>query len=399
MIFHNSIQAQPTAWRRTPDGFLRCTARVLAERVMPYHRSELENLDPSFTKDTVNMLVTKDAMSEATALRSLEGAPVVIGDHQWLSPDVIKEYGVGSVAGTPIMDGPYLVCDLLITHPEAIARIESRELPEISAAYTAETVFEPGAFNGEIYDSLQRNLQFNHVAVIGLGRGRAGEDVRILNKKQKGDKVMIRVQLKNTGKFVNVESEEDANAIVEDGDAQEVKARSFDETVDALGQKNGELEAIQAEVEELKGELSVYKEKLDELLSEEAVEHAAEGMLEEQSEAAQILENAIFDEEDQEKDGEKRDKMKNSIRKVHGTALHETILNSIGITTEGMSPEALKGAFKGQFQVCNMKSKRSPNRQVTVAGARIFNSPKATAPGQMAERSPLERLGFFRNKK
>ncbi|BBO75856.1 hypothetical protein DSCW_32730 [Desulfosarcina widdelii] len=174
-------KAERPHWEKTPDGFLRCRARVLAERIMPYDRSELD--DPPPGQGLFNMLVTKNEMASSAALRSLEGIPIVAGDHTWLTPELVKNYSVGSVAGTPKLDGDYLVCDLLVTDPETIRAIEAEELPEISAAYMAETIFEPGVFNNATYDALQTELRFNHVALIAEGRGRAGRDVRILNTK------------------------------------------------------------------------------------------------------------------------------------------------------------------------------------------------------------------------
>ncbi len=174
-------KAERPRWEKTPDGFLRCRARVLAERIMPYDRFELD--DPPPGQGLFNMLVTRNEMASPAALRSLEGIPIVAGDHTWLTPELVKAHAVGSVAGTPKLDGDYLTCDLLVTDPETIRAIEADELPEISAAYLAETIFESGVFNNAVYDALQTQLRFNHIALIAEGRGRAGRDVRILNTK------------------------------------------------------------------------------------------------------------------------------------------------------------------------------------------------------------------------
>lgn len=143
------------------------------------------------------------------------------------------------------------------------------------------------------------------------------------------------------------------------------------------------MEALQAEIEELKGELSVYKEKLDELLKEENIEHAAEGMMEETGEAEDIVENAIPD------DDEKKQEFKNSLRKIHGTKLHNAVLTAIGVKTEGMSPEAMKGAFKAQHQITNTIGKKK-----TVAGAAMIQNAAQDTGSGMVQRSGHERLGF-----
>ena len=172
-------------WQKTAEGWLRCRARILAERVMPYTADELIGaLPPNFpTDEAILMAVTKTAMTDPEAIRSLEGVPIVGGDHHWLDENNVKQFAIGAVAGTPKLDGDYLVCNLLVTFPEAIRAIEAGELGEISAAYVAETQYAPGILNGQRYDAQQTALRFNHLAIIPPGYGRAGEDVRILNLK------------------------------------------------------------------------------------------------------------------------------------------------------------------------------------------------------------------------
>ena len=117
------------------------------------------------------------------------------------------------------------------------------------------------------------------------------------------DVKLVKVRLKNTGKFIYV-NEEGAAAVEEE---EKVSGANLESTMSELEGKNEELAAVQSEVEELKGELSVYKEKLDALLSEEAVEHAAEEMVEETGEAEEIIENATFLNEKEEEDEKKKE--------------------------------------------------------------------------------------------
>lgn len=393
-FFLNHFTVEPgrpsSKWERTPDGFLRCRARVLAERVMPYGRSELNFVPEGVAGDVVQMLVTRDSMGAAEAIRSLEGASITIGDHQWLTPDTVKEYAKGSVAGTPVLDGPYLVCDLMVTDPEAISRIESRECSEISAAYLAETEFAPGEWDGVPYDAKQVQLRFNHIAVIPEGHGRAGQDVRILNKPQpsgegtgnpttKGAEPMVKIKLLN-GKYVNVDEE----AAAEIEASQTESTVSLDKAMADLEEKNGELAEIQAEADELKGELSVYKEKLDELLEGEQLEQMAAGMAEEQGEAQEVLENADLEED-------KEEEIKNTAKKLFGQKLRVHVLNSLGVDTSYMSDEAVRGAYRAQVQLRNTKL---PGKKV--AGAKIFNAASGKYSEQPAQRTALQRLGLMK---
>ena len=382
-------------WEETPDGFLRCKARVLAERVMPYSKGELGE-DVPVDQDIIQMLVTQETMAEPEAIRSLEGALLVAGDHTWLTPDMVSEYGMGHVAGQPVMDGPYLVCDLLLTNPEAIAAVKSGQLPEISAAYRAETVFQPGEFNGEHYDAIQTQLRYNHIAIIPEGHGRAGRDVRILNKKNNKEEIkmsdndvkLVRIQLKNTKKFVNVD-EEGASAVEEEGSVSEA---SLESAMSDLEAKNAEMSALQGEVEELKGQLSVYQQKLDELLSTEAIEHAAEGIVEEAGEAETIIENTPILNEKGDEDEDKKKEIMNSLKGVYGEKLYVKVLNSIGIKTEEMERGVIKGVFKAQAQIAN--SMKGVKKETKVAGAKMFENKQPSVVSQQKQRTGHERLGL-----
>lgn len=377
-------------WEKTEDGFLRCKARILAERVLPYSASELSDLPNDFTDDIVMMYVPLDCLTSSESLRSLEGCPVVVGDHVWMDPATIKQASNGSVAGSARVDGPYIEVDLLITDENAINNIEMGETPEISAGYRADTVYDSGSFDGQPYHAKQTRIRYNHIAVIPRGHGRAGQDIRILNKSQtqekgndemadetKETKAMVRVTLKNSRKFLNTD-EEGAQAYEEDNKVSEEKLTG---AMDELETKNGEMQSLQAEIDNLKGQLSAYKEKLDQLLSEEAVEHKAMEMIEESDEADEIIENMA--------DEDKTEEIKNAIKGLHGTKLHDAVLAAVGVKFENASPDTLKGAFKAQAQIAKMG--KMPKTKV-VAGEKMVNKAKVAA--EKPERTHTQRLGY-----
>lgn len=384
----------PPQWEETEDGFLRVTARVLAERVMPYAVQELENVPEGIQltdAGVINMLVTCESMATADSLRTLEGAQIVAPEHIWVTPDNVG-VSKGNAAGSARIDGPYLVIDLLVTDPATIDAIKNREIGEISAGYHADTIFEQGEWDGLAYQAKQCQLRFNHIAIIPFGEGRAGSDVRILNKKINstgGKKPMadVRVRLRNTGKIINTDDEGAAALAEEESSAsasEESSGKKLEESMSELEVKNQELAQLQAEIEELKGELSVYKEKLDEILSDSTIERAAEEMTAEQGEAEEIIENTLPEEE--------KEKVKNSLKGLHGSKLHQEVLTVCGVRCENMSPESLRGAFKAQHQIIsNAKAKG-------VAGARFINamSQKSTTvnPAAVSTRTPMERLGL-----
>lgn len=183
-------------WRIDSDGMLRVTARVLADGVFPYLKAE----SPDDAKENAEGLVgqyipVKEFTDEA--LQSLEGKPVIVEDHVWRTPENTTKDGltVGSVAGTPRVEGGYVVTDLLITDKEAIEKIKSGDLVEISSAYDGDCYSKEGVYKGKPFGAVQTNLRFNHVLLLPEGAGRCGPNVRIVNHKQtkeKGMKVLQR---------------------------------------------------------------------------------------------------------------------------------------------------------------------------------------------------------------
>lgn len=376
---------KPSHFERTEDGFLRVTARVLAERVMPYAAHELGQLpEEQSTLQVVNMFVSRETMATGDALRTLEGAQVVAPDHIWVVPENSGEVSKGHAAGAARIDGPYAVIDLVITDPSTITAIEAGEIGEISAGYHAESIFENGDFDGTPYQARQCQLRFNHIAIIPFGEGRAGSDVRIINKKTQEEPRMVRVKLANTGKFINVE-EGDVAALEAEQTASDQKVAEAGASADAGSGKKIEdlmkqVEELNAQIaeltttsEEAKGELSVYKEKLDQLLSDEAQEAQAVEMAEESGEADEIIENACAG-----MDEKKASEIKNgftrigntSLHKLRGVALKTQVLNAIGMKTEGMAPAEINGAFKAHHSMA--VTNRGNRTEKTVAGKQIF---------------------------
>ena len=390
--------ATSATWEETDDGFLRTTARILKKCVMPYLATEL-GCEPVAGNEVIQMAVDMDTLSDEAALRTLEGCPIVTWEHNWLTPETIGTHGKGSAAGSPRIDGDYLLVDLLVTHPDAIADIKDRKIGEISAAYHSNVDAVTGELDGVGYDVKQVGLKYNHIAIIPYGTGRAGVDVKILNKdkaaqtennEEGGTKMDVKVRLRNSKKIINTD-EEGAAAIAEE---EAVATEASTESAKTLEACMAECEALtqqcaecNAALEECKGELSVYKEQLDALLSTEAIEHAAEGMIEEQGEAEEILENMaghVAKPEEQEK-------IKNARfcngKPLRGEALHRAVLTQCGVNVENMSAPAVAGAFKAQNQIVKARG-----TQRVVSGAKLVNTMQNSA--DPITRSAHQRLGI-----
>lgn len=96
-----------------------------------------------------------------------------------LSAENLREHRVGMVLGAPRADGKFVAADLQIDDAAAVARVDSKELKELSCGYTCKYDPTPGTFEGQHYDGVQREIRYNHVGMGGDGWGRAGSECSI----------------------------------------------------------------------------------------------------------------------------------------------------------------------------------------------------------------------------
>jgi uncharacterized protein len=158
------------AYQRTPQGFLRVNARLTKTGIFKYAEGREYRCD--------------DEVFRVDSLASLKGAPITDlhpaekGTDSFLTPSNAKQHIIGITEGVE-RDGAYLKGSLLIFHADAIAAIERGERQEISLGYQCRLDPTPGTINGEAYDSIQRDIVVNHVAIGPKGWGRAGPDCAI----------------------------------------------------------------------------------------------------------------------------------------------------------------------------------------------------------------------------
>ena len=159
------------AFTRTPQGGIRVPAALARTGVQIYRdasgRETREYRPPEevFHKD---------------AIESFHYAPLTIGHVPSVNPDNWGACAVGHVVGAPRQDGKFLSAETAIMRADAIRKIESGELKELSCGYEVEIDNTPGiTADGERYDSVQRSIRGNHVALLPVGAGRAGPDVRL----------------------------------------------------------------------------------------------------------------------------------------------------------------------------------------------------------------------------
>lgn len=157
--------------KRTPQGGARIDARLTRTGVFIYR-----NPDGSLRRE----LRTPEEVSRADSLSTLADAPLIEGHPDLVNTENYRDLQRGHVSGTPTFDGKtYVESSLVVQDAQALARIDSGELQELSCGYTCDIEQKAGTFDGQPFDCIQRNISYNHVGIGPRNWGRAGNDVAL----------------------------------------------------------------------------------------------------------------------------------------------------------------------------------------------------------------------------
>lgn len=390
MQIKRAIKILNSTWRLdTATGFLRCTCVFLQAGPMLYTADELGA--QGLGKPTVMIDVPASALTDSIAITSLEGAPIVVG-HTWQT--TASSDAVGAVAGRPYCDGylpesvPKLIGDVLIRDAETARRImlepgDPERLEELSTGFDAQVVF---AAVGEV-DGHFENIRYNHVALLPAGQARGGSSVRIINEVQPMPTVHYRLP---SGRKIRVENE-DVAELDKEVDEQNSKAKNAidpakaAETLAALETAQAELTAKQKEVDSLKGELQGLKDALDKAMGAEAIDAAADEMLQQRNEATAVANAHGVTLTDEQK-------------KLRGHGLRLAVVNAVSGAAlgddESKNEAFVSGLFKGYARTTSTPPAGFKAAD-PVATTQVQNEAKATpAPDMNDAAERRKRLGY-----
>lgn len=168
---------------RQSDGALIADVRIARTGVQYYLGSEVDKDNEFGFRDKAVVAVYRpgsEVFSDET-MKSAAHRPVT-NDHPKTETGLLdattwKKFAVGNTADEVKGEGIYIRVPLIVSDADTIRDIQGGKR-EVSAGYTSELFFEDGQTEDGIhYDAVQRNIRFNHVAIVS--RGRAGKTVRI----------------------------------------------------------------------------------------------------------------------------------------------------------------------------------------------------------------------------
>ena len=155
--------------QKTPEGYFISDAAVTRSGVLPYRnddgtpRFEFRSDAEVFSGISVDTLKNKPITNNHPANGLVDSTN-------------FKQLAIGFTGESVRRDGNLLRCRITITDAEMIKEIEAGKR-ELSCGYHCDCEPVAGEHLGEKYTHVQKNIRYNHVAVVH--KGRAGESVRI----------------------------------------------------------------------------------------------------------------------------------------------------------------------------------------------------------------------------
>lgn len=175
----------------------------------------------------------------------------------------------GMVLNEVSREGNFLKALVLVTDSDLIAEITSGKLNQLSCGYTCEVIDGDGVTpEGEKYNGIQSNIEYNHLASVPLGR--AGDQVKF-KLDNKGDQIYFEETEETGEKSENIINEKKGDSMkvtlngkVYNLDNADEKA-AYDLEVQRIEQEKKDLsskvEALKAEIDFLKLDAAKAPEK------------------------------------------------------------------------------------------------------------------------------------------
>ncbi len=128
---------------------------------------------------TIREFRPMEEVSHVDSLATLRNAPVTLNHPPGkVTRKNYRQYAAGQLDGAARMDDTHVVGELVIQADDALSAVETGRAREVSCGYTCKIDPTPGVTaSGERYDVIQREIRYNHAAIVP--KGRAGSSVAL----------------------------------------------------------------------------------------------------------------------------------------------------------------------------------------------------------------------------
>lgn len=264
---------------RNKDGYLKIDEAVVS-RIGIF---EYMNNDGSIRRE----LRHPAEVFKKQSLDTLKGRPITL-DHpigEFVDSKNVSTLGKGMTGDKVEVDGNLVVVPLTITHEDAINAVYDG-VDELSLGYTLRLDMTSGMWEGQPYDAIQRDITYNHVAIVPTARAGAITKINAdAGFKPKEKKRMDKVNIDGISYDAAPEVK---NAL----DKANKALTTLNATIDGL---KGEKEALVSEktkvIDGLKGELEAAKAETEKLAQ------SIDGLVKERVQLEKVAEkfNVAFD--------------------------------------------------------------------------------------------------------
>lgn len=166
-VYHVDRSRLPTV-SKTEEGYLRGDAVVTRIGVFTY-----QNADGSIRKELRH---PDDVLSE-DSLSTLKMIPITVGHpNELVTASNADKLSVGLTGEKVKPSGRNIVAPLTITGKDGISAVQGGS-QELSLGYRLDLVEERGTYDGEEYTHRQKNIRYNHLAIVD--KARAGRAARL----------------------------------------------------------------------------------------------------------------------------------------------------------------------------------------------------------------------------
>lgn len=179
---------------------------ISKEGVYDYLGSQI----PGYTGNPNDIVKVYRPMEELMRPETIETFKLLpfIDEHNWLGANGIDPGTIpftGITGENVYADAPYLKAPIKVFSEKMKADIIEGKV-ELSPGYLYDVYAEPGVWNGQPYQYVQRNLRGNHLALVY--KGRTGSDVAVMdsadNKPQEKSKMTLEELIAAIGKLDDV---------------------------------------------------------------------------------------------------------------------------------------------------------------------------------------------------
>lgn len=200
---------------KTDNGFLKAPVFATRVGVFIYTKADGSTIREYRPPEEV---FNKDSMSSLAGVPLTNRHPVAM-----VTSKNAKKLSVGYTSDMVEKDTIFVKTSVTVTDESMIKEIETEGIDQVSCGYSCDLEFTPGETpDGERFDAVQRNIRYNHLAVVD--RGRAGPEVKLkldaddaileeqeyrkdINQQPKRKDVMSKATVKLDGVGYEVESD------------------------------------------------------------------------------------------------------------------------------------------------------------------------------------------------